>query len=241
MPTISDVAKKAGVSPATVSRVIQGAENVRPATREKVERAIEELGYVPSAIAQGLRSKRTRSLALVVPDITNTFWTTVARGVEDEAQEHGYSVLLCNTDENLAKTIEQQRKEIAGLEELNLPKPIIEFISDLHRRNSRGSVGFRRRNMPALLLRFFRNMKVILTNCTEYMRPGAEAMIVVGDSYTVVGKKRRVIPTTDFIEAIGKSIGLRPIEHIPISVTTENLLHIRNAIKKNLVLRMRKT
>ncbi len=60
---------------------------------------------MPSAIAQSLRSKRTRSLALVVPDITNTFWTTVARGVEDEAQEHGYSVLLCNTDENLAKQL----------------------------------------------------------------------------------------------------------------------------------------
>jgi LacI family transcriptional regulator len=103
LPTISDVAKRAGVSPATVSRVIQGATNVRPATRERVQRAIEELGYVPSAAAQSLRSKRTHSIALVVSDITNTFWTTVARGVEDEAQNQGYSVLLCNTDENLAK------------------------------------------------------------------------------------------------------------------------------------------
>jgi LacI family transcriptional regulator len=105
LPTISDVAKEADVSPATVSRVIQGATNVRPTTRERVERAIEELGYVPSAAAQSLRSRRTRSLALVVSDITNTFWTTVARGVEDEAQRHGYSVLLCNTDENLAKQL----------------------------------------------------------------------------------------------------------------------------------------
>ena len=105
MPTISDVARHAGVSPATVSRVIQGAGNVRPATRERVQRAIEELGYVPSAVAQSLRSKRTRSLALVVSDITNTFWTTIARGVEDEAQKQGYSVLLCNTDENLAKQL----------------------------------------------------------------------------------------------------------------------------------------
>ena len=90
MPTISDVAKQAGVSPATVSRVIRGAKNVRPATREKVEQAIASLGYVPSAAAQSLRSKRTRSLALVVSDITNPFWTTVARGVEDEAQRQGY-------------------------------------------------------------------------------------------------------------------------------------------------------
>ena len=103
MPTISDVAKRAGVSPATVSRVMQGAKNVRPDTREKVQRAIDELGYVPSVAAQSLRSKRTRSLALIVSDITNPFWTTIARGVEDVAQRHGYSVLLCNSDENLAK------------------------------------------------------------------------------------------------------------------------------------------
>jgi len=105
LPTISDVARQAGVSPATVSRVIQGARNVSPATRERVEQAIGALGYVPSAVAQSLRSKRTRSLALVVSDIANTFWTTVARGVEDEAQRQGYSVLLCNTDENLAKQL----------------------------------------------------------------------------------------------------------------------------------------
>jgi LacI family transcriptional regulator len=85
---------------------MRGAKNVGAATREKVQRAVQELGYVPSAVAQGLRSKRTRSLALILPDITNTFWTTVARGVEDVAQRHDYSVLLCNSDENLAK---QQR------------------------------------------------------------------------------------------------------------------------------------
>jgi LacI family transcriptional regulator len=105
VPTISDVAKRAGVSPATVSRVIQGAQNVRPDTRARVERAIAELGYVPSAVAQSLRSKRTRALALVVPDITNTFWTTVARGVEDVAQEHDYAVFLGNTDEDPAKQL----------------------------------------------------------------------------------------------------------------------------------------
>jgi LacI family transcriptional regulator len=103
VPTISDVAKRAEVSPATVSRVLQGAANVHPATRDKVERAIQEMGYVPSAVAQSLRSKRTRALALVVPDITNTFWTTVARGVEDVAQEQDYSVFLGNSDENPAK------------------------------------------------------------------------------------------------------------------------------------------
>lgn len=106
MPTIHDVAKRAGVSPVTVSRVINNTGNVSTATREKVELAIEELGYVPSVMARSLRSKRTRTLALIVPDITNPFWTTVARGVEDTAQSRDYSVFLYNTDENPVK---QQR------------------------------------------------------------------------------------------------------------------------------------
>ena len=103
LSTIADVAKRAGVSTVTVSRVINGAKNVSLPTREKVERAINELHYVPSVAARSLRSKRTQALALLVPDITNPFWTTVARGVEDAAQSGGYSVLLCNTDENIVK------------------------------------------------------------------------------------------------------------------------------------------
>lgn len=94
------------MSPVTVSRVINNARNVSAATREKVELAIEELGYVPSVMARSLRSKRTRTLALIVSDITNPFWTTVARGVEDTAQSRDYSVFLYNTDENPVK---QQR------------------------------------------------------------------------------------------------------------------------------------
>ena len=103
MSTISDVAKRAGVSVVTVSRVINRASHVNPATRENVERAISELGYVPNVVARSLRSRRTCTLGLLVPDIANAFWTTLARGVEDSAQRRGYSVFLCNTDENLAK------------------------------------------------------------------------------------------------------------------------------------------
>jgi len=94
------------VSPVTVSRVINNTGNVSATTQEKVECAIEELGYVPSVMARSLRSKQTRTLALIVSDITNPFWTTVARGVEDAARSCDYSVFLCNTDENPVK---QQR------------------------------------------------------------------------------------------------------------------------------------
>ena len=103
MTTINDVAKRAGVSPVTVSRVLNGAPNVNATTRARVNQAIGELGYVPNVVARSLRSRRTRSLALILPDITNPFWPTVARGVEDAAQKGGYSVLLCNSDENAEK------------------------------------------------------------------------------------------------------------------------------------------
>ncbi|GAP05252.1 MAG TPA: LacI family DNA-binding transcriptional regulator [Anaerolinea thermolimosa] len=103
MVTIHDVAQRAGVSPVTVSRVINGVANVNPETRARVERAIRELGYLPNRAARSLRVRQTHTLALLVPDITNAFWTTVARGVEDAAQTRGYSVLLCNTDENPVK------------------------------------------------------------------------------------------------------------------------------------------
>ena len=100
MPTIREVAKHAGVSPITVSRVINDYDYVSTETRERVEAVIEELGYVPNMLGPSLRFKQTMTLALVMTDITNPFWTTVARGVEDVAQANGYSTILCNTDES---------------------------------------------------------------------------------------------------------------------------------------------
>ena len=103
MPTIRDVAKRARVAPTTVSRVVNNSGYVSDATRDRVETAIQELGYVPNRLARSLRLKRTHTLALVVTDITNPFWTTVVRGVEDAAQAAGFNVILCNTDESEAK------------------------------------------------------------------------------------------------------------------------------------------
>ena len=100
MSTISDVAKRAGVSPMTVSRVINNSGYASQDTRERVEKAIVELGYVPNALARYLRLKRTRTIALILTDITNPFFTTVARGVEDVTRAAGFSVIFCNTDES---------------------------------------------------------------------------------------------------------------------------------------------
>jgi LacI family transcriptional regulator len=100
MTTIYDVARIAGVAPITVSRVINNSGYVSPETRARVEKTIAELGYVPNRLAQGLRSKQTHTLGLVITDITNPFWTTVARGVEDATHAAGFNVILCNTDES---------------------------------------------------------------------------------------------------------------------------------------------
>ncbi len=90
----------------TVSRVINNSGYISQETRERVEQAVAELGYVPNALARSLRFKQTKTLALVLTDIANPFFTTIARGVEDTASEHGFSVMFCNTDESQDEEVE---------------------------------------------------------------------------------------------------------------------------------------
>jgi LacI family transcriptional regulator, galactose operon repressor len=99
-PTIIDVAERAGVSRGTVSRVLAGSPRVLPATRVRVLEAIEALDYQPSSIARSLRLQRTRTVGLIVTDITNPFYPEVVRGFEDTAQEIGLGVFLCNAAED---------------------------------------------------------------------------------------------------------------------------------------------
>lgn len=103
MSNINEVARRAGVSPVTVSRVLNDTSYVSQRTREKVEKVIRELRYVPNQAARSLRSRRSHVIALIVPDITNPFWTTVTRGVEDVAQVNGYAVMVGNMDEKPEK------------------------------------------------------------------------------------------------------------------------------------------
>ncbi|MDX1995494.1 MAG: LacI family DNA-binding transcriptional regulator [bacterium] len=101
--TIHDVARRAGVAPITVSRVINNSSYISAETRARVEAAIEELHYVPNGLSRSLRSKKTNTIALLVSDITNPFWPAVTRGVEDASSERAVNVVLCNTDENPEK------------------------------------------------------------------------------------------------------------------------------------------
>lgn len=102
MTTIYQVAKLAGVSPSTVSRVFNGT-SVRPKLERRVRAAAEQLAYIPNRTARNLRKQSSDTIALIIPDIENAFFTSLARGVEDVAREAGYSVVLCNTDEDPAR------------------------------------------------------------------------------------------------------------------------------------------
>src|SRR5690606_3494847 len=100
---IKDVAVHAGVSTATVSRALNNAPTVDPELVERVRRSAEALGYRPNRVARNLRRRAGSVWALLISDIENPFFTAVARGVEDVALERGYSVVLCNTNEDPAR------------------------------------------------------------------------------------------------------------------------------------------
>jgi len=104
--TIYDVAKKANVSMATVSRVINGNTNVKPATRKKVLDAIEELDFRPNAVARGLASRKTTSVGVVIPDISNVFFAELARGIEDIATMYKYHIILSSSDQKKTKELD---------------------------------------------------------------------------------------------------------------------------------------
>ncbi len=110
--SMKDVAARASVSLGTVSNVLNHPDLVALPTRLRVEEAIRDLGFVPSAAAQQLRVGRSKVLGLVVPDIANPFFTEVARGAEDAALESGYVVILCNSDEQA----EREDRYLAVLE-----------------------------------------------------------------------------------------------------------------------------
>ena len=103
--TIYDVAREANVSMATVSRVVNGNPNVKPLTRKKVMDVIERLGYRPNAVARGLASKKTTTVGLIIPDISNIFFAELARGIEDIATMYKYNIILSNSDENIEKEL----------------------------------------------------------------------------------------------------------------------------------------
>lgn len=117
--TIKDVAKLSGVSISTVSRVLNAPESVKTEKREKVLKAIKQLNYHPNALARGLIYKRTKSIGVLIPDISNPFVAGVIRGMEDEGRELGVNLILCNTDRNQERMVRYlkvlKEKQVDGI------------------------------------------------------------------------------------------------------------------------------
>ena len=103
--TIYDVAREAGVSMATVSRVVNGNKNVKENTTKKVLEVIDRLDYRPNAVARGLASKKTTTVGVVIPNITSSYFATLAKGIDDIAEMYKYNIVLANSDEDDDKEV----------------------------------------------------------------------------------------------------------------------------------------
>lgn len=101
--TINDIAKKAGVSKATVSRILNESKPVSEEIREKVMKIIKETGYNPNSVARSLVFKKTHLIGIVIPEISNPYFSQLVRGIEDEANAKGYNIIICNADHDFDK------------------------------------------------------------------------------------------------------------------------------------------
>lgn len=135
--TIADVARRAGVSRATVSRVLNRYPHVRPRLREAVQRAVRTLGYRPDQVARSLARRETQSLGLVVADITNPFYAETARAIVETARDRGYNVILCNTDnrpslqEEYVEVLRQRRVDGIIFGSVFLHDPVVEGLIEV--------------------------------------------------------------------------------------------------------------
>lgn len=159
--TIRDVATDAGVSPMTVSRVINENPRVSEETRRQVLLSVRRLGYVPNRLARGLAKQKTGTIAVIVTDVANPFFTLVVRGAEEIAWHAGYNVMLCDTQGDL----ERERSYIEAMIAFHVEGALVSPVSD----RSRSTLRLLRRNgVPFILID--RSVK------------GVEADLVQGDS-----------------------------------------------------------
>jgi LacI family transcriptional regulator len=167
--TLRDVAARAGVSPMTVSRVINNSPRVQAETRRRVQAAIVELEYVPNRLARGLIRRKTGTLALLVPDVANPFFTLIVQAAEDVAWRAGYHVILCDT----RAEVEREREYLEDMVEFQVEGVLIAPVSDRSRSNLRILA---RSNTPYVLI--------------DRSIAGFDADLVQGDS--VAGARRLV-------------------------------------------------
>lgn len=144
MTTIKDIAKIAGVSPATVSRALGGYGYVKDSTRQRIQEVADQLGYHPNALARSMVTRQTQTIGLIISDIANPFFPEVVRGIEDTAHQKGFTVILCNSDENS----EKERTYIDVL----MAKRVDGLIVASTAANAQHLLQLKERNLPLVLL-----------------------------------------------------------------------------------------
>lgn len=169
MATIKQVAQYAGVSVATVSRALNKSGYVKKETQDKIDKAIQDLNYSPNETARTLYKRKSKMIGLLLPDISNPFFTVVARGVEDEAMAKGYHIILGNGDSN-------DEKELAYLNTFNVHNCSGIIASQLSSKETFDS--FKSYNMPFVLLdRVYEDHEFVETNHLKGGQLQAEVLI----------------------------------------------------------------
>ena len=143
--TIKDIAKAAGVSTATVSLVFNNKDkNISQSTRDRVLKIGKDFNYIPNSMARSLVTRQTKTLGLVLPDITNPFFPEIARGAEDSAWESGYSIIICNTDDD----VDQENNYLHVLSEKMVDGIILTHSANRNKEKS----GLERCRIPIILI-----------------------------------------------------------------------------------------
>ena len=210
MADIRDVAKEAGVSPSTVSRVLNNYDNVTEPTRKKVEDACKKLNYIPNANATNLRSGKTDIISFIVPAIDNPFFANALKGLESKALEFNYKTIVCNTDNN----IEIERNYLKMLLEKSIDGLVL-ATSDSDSSYASYYKMTKEHNIPIVL--FDRKLK----NAEDYFD------IVLGDSYL------GAIKVVEHLIKIGyKDIGILTAS-LNLSTSKERLEGYKKALRDN--------
>ncbi len=182
--SIKDVAKEAKVSIATVSRVLNGIEVVNEDTQKRVREAVEKLGYRPNIIARSLKTQRTRTVGILIPDISNSLYPEIVRGIEDVANIYNYNIILCNSDLNVSKEKEYiyvlREKMVDGLLFMSnsLDEDILETLQKLNMRTVLIETTVDNKNIPNIRID---NVEAARQAVSKLILNGKDKVLYIGD------------------------------------------------------------
>lgn len=202
--TIYDVAREAKVSMATVSRVVNGNNNVRKETSDRVMEVINRLHYQPNAVAQGLASKRTTTVGLIVPDLTNLYFAELSKGIDDIATLYKYNIILSSTENKLLR----EDQVIQGL--LNKQVDGVIYMGD--RLSDEAVAAFERTNTPVVLAGTIDSREQFASVNIDYQKSDKESFnlllengcgeiaLILADAEASINKENRIRAYQEFVE-----------------------------------------